>query len=596
MSVDRGAIRLAIIVMGTHDLQVRPFLSRLPYMRGITLLSVAIAVLAPAVEARAQMLRGAVRDGTGAPVLGALVELMRGDEHVVRALSDERGIFRLVAPQGGRYDVRVLRIGYRTTQATPIDIPATGTLEHDLLAPMVAVQLDDVQIRAEKRCIVRPEEGLQAAALWEEARKALYATELVQQTDGYRARMQHYERGYDRRGQRVSFENTWEEEATIRQNPFAAIDAETLTDAGYIQIDSSGVNSSTIYYAPDAHVLVADPFIETHCFRVDDRERVKEGLIGLEFEPVEDRDLPDVRGTLWLDRRTSELRFLDYRYTGLPRGAARERSGGRLEFRRLPSGAWIVQSWWIRMPVFITVTRPGRDAAVPGGVLTRQETRTQTLSAFRERGAEVITAEAIAERVPVAAIGGTVIDHTRAQPLAGARVRAVESGRTAVTNASGAFHIDSLPDGRLTLVFSHPRADSLGLTAAAYSAVARLGELTVAHLGIPARAVADAAACADSTEHEGVGTIAGGVRDADTERPIPGVQVVLIYQKAPGDEDAGSVTAQTDASGNFHFCGVPTTGQVFLRAERAGTAGDRHELPSPRNRLTIFDMPVRVRD
>jgi hypothetical protein len=553
-----------------------------------------VALLGLAADASAQIVRGTVRDGTGEPVVGALVELIRGGRHVTRALSDEAGRYRLMAPQGGRYGMRVLRIGYRTTRPVEIEVPASGTLAHDPLAPMIAVHLDDVQIRAEKRCVVRPEEGFQAAALWEEARKALYATELVQQTDGYRARMQHYERGYDRRGQRVSFENVWVEEATIRQNPFTAIDANELAEHGYIRVDSSGVNSTTTYYAPDAHVLVGEPFIETHCFRVDDRERADEGLIGLQFEPVEDRDRPDVHGTLWLDRRTSELRSLDYRYTELPRGAARDRSGGRLEFRRLPSGAWIVQSWWIRMPVFITVSRSERDAAVPGGVLTRRETRTRTLSAFRERGAEVISAEAIAEREPVAAIGGTVLDHTTAQPLAGARVHALEANRVAFANESGAFRLDSLNDGRHTIVFSHPRADSLGVTLAPHSAVARVDELTVAHLGIPARAVTDAHLCADSLPGGG-GTVAGAVLDADTDRPIPDVRVLLIYQAEAGDEDAATTEARTDASGNFHFCGVPRTGQVSLRAERGGTAGDRLVLPSPRNRLTIFEVRVRVR-
>jgi hypothetical protein len=554
-----------------------------------------VAVLSLVNGASAQRIQGTVRDGTGAPVAGALVELLRGDVHVSRALADEAGRYRLVVPQPGRYGVRVLRIGFRTTQATEIEIPARGTLAHDVLAPMIPVHLDDVQIRADKQCVVRPEDGLQAAALWEEARKALYATELVQQTEGYRARMQHYERGYDRRGQRVSFENVWEEEATIRQNPFTAIDADELSAEGYIRVDSSGVNSSTIYYAPDAHVLVGEPFIETHCFRVDERERGDEGLIGLEFEPVANRDLPDVQGTLWLDRRTSELRSLDYRYTSLPRGAARDRSGGRLEFRRLPSGAWIVQSWWIRMPVFVTVNRPGRDAAVPGGILVRQDTRTRMLSAFRERGAEVVTAVAVAERVPVAAIGGTVLDHTRAEPLSGAEVRAVEAGRVGRTNESGAFRIDSLPDGRHTLLFSHPRVDSLGLTIAPYTAVARVGELTVAHLGIPARAATEASACSDSVTVDGLGVVAGGVLDSDTYRPIAGVDVVLIYEPTPGGDDATSTQAQTDSSGNFRFCGVPRTGQVSLRPERSGTAGDRHVLPSPRNRLTILELPVRVR-
>ena len=113
-----------------------------------------VALLGLAADARAQIVRGTVRDGTGQPVVGALVELMRGGRHVTRALSDEAGRYRLMAPQGGRYGMRVLRIGFRTTRPVEIDVPASGTLAHDPLAPMIAVHLDDVQIRAEKRCVV----------------------------------------------------------------------------------------------------------------------------------------------------------------------------------------------------------------------------------------------------------------------------------------------------------------------------------------------------------------------------------------------------------------------------------------------------------
>jgi len=540
--------------------------------------------------------QGTVRDATGGAVSGALVELSSDGSHLMRVLSDERGRYSLRVPAPGRYQLRVLRIGFHTTSATEVAVPPGGATGHDLVAPAVVVRLEDVEIRAEKRCIVRPEEGLQAAALWEEARKALFATELIQQSDAYSARIRHYERGYDRRARRVMFENGWEEESMIAQNPFATIGADALADSGYIREESSGADvPATVYHAPDAHVLVAERFLDTHCFRVEDRDRASEGLIGLEFEPVQGRRLPDVRGTLWIDRRSSELRSLDYYYTELPRAVPRDRAGGRLIFQRLPSGAWIVQSWWIRMPVFVTIVRQGRDSGVPGGVLTRREERTQMLTAFRERGAEVITAQAVARNAPVAAIAGTVIDHTRALPLTGAVVRSLQSERSTTVSASGAFRLDSLAEGTHSLVFSHPRADSLGLTAIPYTMVARVGELSIAHLGIPARAISDAGACADSLQTDSVGIIAGVVRDADTDRPVPDVAVVLIHERASGDEDATTVTMQTDANGDYRFCGVPRGGQVSLRAERAGTAGDRHQTPLPRGRLTLVEIRVRVR-
>ena len=64
------------------------------------------------------------------------------------------------------------------------------------------------------------------------------------------------------------------------------------------------------------------------------------GLLGLAFEPVRDRRIPDIRGVLWLSARSAELRFVEFDYTGmsLPEPAA---NGGRVEYERLPGGAWI---------------------------------------------------------------------------------------------------------------------------------------------------------------------------------------------------------------------------------------------------------------
>ena len=342
------------------------------------------------VRADAQMVRGTVRDAAGLHVPGALVELRRGDRHVTRVLADGEGRYRLFAPSGGQFDVRVLRVGYRAMPAVPIDVPAAGTLVRDLTAPMVVVRLHDVDVRADKRCIVRPDEGVLAASLWEEARKALYATDIVRSSPGYSARVRNYERDYERDLQRITADSEWVENATVRKNPYFAIGADVLADSGYFRTDTSGENTVTTYYAPDVRVLVDDRFTATHCFRAEVGARADEGLIGLEFEPVEGRELPDVRGTLWLDRQSAELRSLDYRYTELPRGLASDRSGGHLEFRRLPNGVWIVRSWWIRMPVFLTVRRPALGNHLPGGAAIHREWRTQSLAGFRERGAEVI--------------------------------------------------------------------------------------------------------------------------------------------------------------------------------------------------------------
>jgi hypothetical protein len=69
------------------------------------------------------------------------------------------------------------------------------------------------------------------------------------------------------------------------------------------------------------------------------------------FTPARDRTVPEITGTLWVDRRTSELRQLEFKYVHLPQDVVSSSAGGRVVFLRLPSGVWIIRDWVIRMPL-----------------------------------------------------------------------------------------------------------------------------------------------------------------------------------------------------------------------------------------------------
>jgi hypothetical protein len=111
-------------------------------------------------------------------------------------------------------------------------------------------------------------------------------------------------------------------------------------------------------------VLVSEAFLDRHCFRV--RRNVRRGLIGLAFEPVFDRVVPDVRGVLWLDTAEVALRSLEFRYVGLPRWAPEAHVGGRVEFDRLPGGAWFMRSWWMRAPIPLVRSVAAADTTLYG--------------------------------------------------------------------------------------------------------------------------------------------------------------------------------------------------------------------------------------
>jgi len=72
----------------------------------------------------AQTLEGSLTDReSGLPVDGALVLLMDGEgQELLGRISDEEGLFRLVAPGPGSYRLRVVRIGYASFFSDPIPL------------------------------------------------------------------------------------------------------------------------------------------------------------------------------------------------------------------------------------------------------------------------------------------------------------------------------------------------------------------------------------------------------------------------------------------------------------------------------------------
>ena len=98
----------------------------------------------------------------------------------------------------------------------------------------------------------------------------------------------------------------------------------------------------------------------------------------------ERRGIAEIKGTLWLDRSSSELRLFDYLYTGLAKEVERANPGGRVEFQRLPTGHWIVSRWVIRMPQMV-IMRSVQGIGVYGEVDDRH-----VVQAMHERGGETI--------------------------------------------------------------------------------------------------------------------------------------------------------------------------------------------------------------
>ncbi len=328
--------------------------------------------------AAAQTVAGRVLEAeTGQPVAGALVVLATpGGERHATVLADADGRYTLRARVPGDYTVRAERVGFASGAPAPVRLDAGRTVQLEVRAASLRITLEPVVATGRRRrCSEELAGGARTSAVWEEARKALQSAALVERTGAYTFVMQMHQRELSPGGRRVIREQRWEHQA--RGTPFLTLSGETLARDGYVVVDAD----SLVLYGLGAGAILSDVFLASHCFGVRDGGSEHPGWVGLEFTPLAGRVTPDVRGVLWLDRATSELRVVEYGYTGLAMRGPVDALGGRLEFRRLASGAWIVMRWHVRGPLMLA----------EHGVLRRMADLSRfTVSALLETGGEVV--------------------------------------------------------------------------------------------------------------------------------------------------------------------------------------------------------------
>ena len=103
-----------------------------------------------ATDAGAQTVRGRVLEAdTRKPVTGARVILRSPEDSTLAALTDQNGGFVARAPQPGRYEVGVARLGYRAQREGPFELPRGAIVDLEILLPVVPLTLDPVTVTAE---------------------------------------------------------------------------------------------------------------------------------------------------------------------------------------------------------------------------------------------------------------------------------------------------------------------------------------------------------------------------------------------------------------------------------------------------------------
>lgn len=531
-----------------------------------------LAAVPRALRAQEQGILGSVTAGdTGKPLEGAMVLLLDpAGRRVNGVLSAANGWFRLAAPSPGRYRLRVERIGYASTDSDVFDVPAGQTVERRLTTSVKPVQLANIDVSGGRRCQVRPAEGVATASVWDEARKALAAATWTAERGMYQFAWMTFQRSLDQTGRRVvKEERSFNRHFTSQ--PFSAVEPEKLAAGGFVQLVGGGPITSNPraewqYYAPDAKVILSDPFLDTHCFRIERTEREGVRMIGLTFEPIAGRSLPDVAGTIWLEQASARLRSLEFRYVNLLRDLSEHDGGGELTFSELPNGTWIVKDWRIRMPRI----SEERDT---GG-----RTRRVHVVGYQDEGGIVQQAQTAGGTKVLdelmGGVHGTVLD-SLGRPATGLRVWLEGTQLATVSDSVGGFSFSNVGRGLYRVMASSDAFDEAGETGA--HADIQVGEkgISEVRIEIPSLNHALLQRCVETPPRADEAVVAGRVFDR-AGSPVMGADVRVIWEQVRGGAAGLSVAqegvgAQSDEDGLFTFCGVPTDRTVELRA----TLGER---------------------
>jgi hypothetical protein len=502
-------------------------------------------------------------EGSRAPIIGAIVRLLgEADDRVLtQGLSNEGGRISLRAPAAGRYRLKVDRIGWVGLVTPPFALAPGPPFQTEILLADIRMDLPTVEVQGQSVCGRQFDGDTEAANLWQEIQRALTATILSQREATTPLHMREFQRELLPNGRLAREWHT--RSALVRGQVYRTLPPATLAAEGFVVYDHR--SDSTMYAVPDAALLVSDAFTETHCFRTVSQ---RDGLVGLYFEPVPRRELPDIKGTIWLDASSYELRHLDYTYTGLPPLPQRVDLGGRVEFTRLPSGRWIVSHWWVRTPVLDQVERRGRVriGGVQGGLLSA---RTSTMSydrliGFVEVGGRVVIAADAGPIVNQSIVTGRVTNPATGQGLEGAEVVVHGVPSPAVTNAEGHFTLSTPLHGERMATVRHP-VFRLTSRPPDRPVLLSIGDTTVVDFSAPPMEQIVRAVCGNPRNRAG---IIGVAVDA-TGATLPGVALQVTWRTATGQHRTERV--RTTRDGAFGFCNLPT--DLDLEFSRAGPDG-----------------------
>lgn len=325
------------------------------------LLSAALLVLLSGSVLRAQEVFGVLRRADiDAPSQGTLVvaERVADGQVVARAVTGARGSWQLRVTADSVV-LRALRIGFAPHVLGTVRLAAGERRELNAVLPVTPVALPAVRTAADTRCRVRPESASLVASVFHEARTALAASQLIAPDGPVRTRVRLSEEVLSPWDDEV-MEVDHREYVTDALRPYRTAPVDSLLEFGFVTRILEPYNQykrnavAVEYRVPSVDLFLDDRFLDEYCLRFVESTTEHPDWIGVGFRPARSRSITQLEGTLWIDRRTSELRRMEFGYAGLDASEVRLNPGGWLEFSRLERGLWFVSRWMLRAPALGT--------------------------------------------------------------------------------------------------------------------------------------------------------------------------------------------------------------------------------------------------
>jgi len=518
----------------------------------------------------AQAVRGVVVDPADRPVAGVVVILVNDKSaETARALSNERGEFRVSTSTPGTYKLRTLRIGFRPVLSDPITLAAGEEVTQRLALKGIPFNLDTVHAQGKNTCkLVARDSALATWAVWEQVRAALAATQLTASARSIQTTTVVYDRTLDVNRGRITEQTAGTRSEIVRQ-PWRSIPPDSLRKVGYVVQDQSGILS---YYAPGLDVLLSQGFLEDHCVKL---VAPVPGRIGVAFEPNSDRKkTPEIKGIIWLDRKSSELRGMEYRYVNSTK-EDEQHGGGEMQFVRMSNGSWVVWRWNIRMPMMIERRADG-GTAVDRYVQGQYTNKEQVVAGLKVQGGELVLVTSGSTRGrdtlwshPPQLFSGRILDSASGTPIGNARVELAGTNLQAQTDGRGRFSIAGVMPGNYSLHVRTPSLDSVN--AVNESPLLFTDSSATLDVRVPTGAQITSMLCGRGTGSAS-GILLGTVLVRGDTAPQANVDVLaewteIAIRGGTTQNDRRTAGGKTDARGDFHLCNVPINTPIKLSAK-----------------------------